>query len=133
MIRESLDTNVLLRFLLGDVSDERRRTERLLARDGVIYHVSDVVFIEISEVLWRLYKHEYGAIAEYLRVVMDMENVNCNRNMLRVAIDNYEKHPKLSFADCCIAEYAKLNDAEPVWTFDRKFAGQSREARLVGE
>jgi len=132
MIRESLDTNVLMRFLLGDILDEKRRAERLLARKGVVYHVADVVFVEISEVLWKVYKHDYKIIAGYLRIVLDMSNVSCNRNMLRAALDNYERFPSLSFADCCIAEYARLNEAEPVWTFDRKFAKQSGVAKLVG-
>ena len=132
MIRESLDTNVLLRLLLRDSEQAYREARELLRRERVVYYVSDMVFLEISEVLRRHAGYSYGEIAESLRVVMDMENVNCNRKMLRVAVDNYEKHPKLSFADCCIAEYAKLNDAEPVWTFDRKFAGQGG-GRLVGK
>jgi len=131
MIRESLDTNVLLRFLLNDVPQEYERAKRLLGREGVVYHVADMVFFEVSEVLRRYEGYSCDKIAESLRYVMCMSNVNCNRNMLRVAIDNYEKFPKLSFADCCIAEYARLNEAEPVWTFDQKFAKQSEAAKLA--
>ncbi len=33
--------------------------------------------------------------------------------------------------DCCLATYAELNDAKPLWTFDQKLARQAPDAKLV--
>jgi predicted nucleic-acid-binding protein len=123
---------VLLRYILCDIPEQYDEAAELLDRKGVVFHVADMVFVEVADVLRRLYEHDKVAVVKYLRLILDMKNVNCNKVMLRVAIDNYEKYPKLSFADCCIAEYARLNEAEPVWTFDRKFARQNGVAKLLG-
>ena len=122
MTRETLDTSVILRYLLRDDQEQYERARKLLGRKGVVFHVADVVFVEIAEVLERLYQFERVAVVEYLRLVLDMKNVNCNRGMLVEAISKYERSLKLTFADCCVLEYARLNEAEPVWSFDRKFA-----------
>ncbi len=44
----------------------------------------------------------------------------------------YLENPKLSFNDCCLAGYAALNEAEPLWTFDKDLAKTSGTAKLLG-
>jgi predicted nucleic-acid-binding protein len=43
----------------------------------------------------------------------------------------YLSRPALSFEDCCLSTYATLNEAEPLWTFDKKLASQAANTRLI--
>jgi predicted nucleic acid-binding protein len=46
------------------------------------------------------------------------------------ACDIYLRHPKLSFEDCYLVVSAARSSAVPLWTFDKKLAGQT-DARLL--
>ena len=62
---------------------------------------------------------------------MSLQQVNCNRMLFDRALMLFQSHPALSMEDCCLAVYAELNDAEPLYTFDKKLAKQSPTAQLV--
>ncbi len=130
-MNESLDTNAILRYIIADVPPQFNKVQALLARPGIVYHVADLVFVEIAQVLKYDYDYDDAAIAEVMQVVLDMPQFRCNEAMLRPAIELFLAHPKLSFADCCLEMYAELNDAEPFWTFDQKLASQTRAAKLI--
>jgi predicted nucleic acid-binding protein len=46
-------------------------------------------------------------------------------------LSHYVNHPKLSFEDCYLAETANQNNAEPLYTLDRKLAAQHQSVELL--
>lgn len=128
----SLDTSVLLRLLLGDVPAQTTAAAHVLNAVRGQVAVADAVFIEAAHVTERYYHLSRNDISELLRQFMRLEVVNCNRRMLDGALVLYIDHPALSFEDCCLATYAELNDACPLYTFDRKLANQLSQAELIG-
>lgn len=71
-------------------------------------------------------------VAEAVLGLMSMSRINCNKILFEAALPPYVLHPKLSFEACCLASHAGLDDAGPLWTFDKKLANQT-DARLISQ
>ena len=127
--RESLDTNVILRLMLADMPEQCLQIQDLLMRQGRMYSVADLAVTEAVYVLEANSTREQ--IVEMLGSVLTLPNIKYNKTLFDGVFPMYLKHPKLSFNDCCLAVYAELNEAEPLWTFDRALAKQSGTAKLV--
>lgn len=126
---ESLDTNVILRLMLKDVPQQCIRLVDLFMRHGYTYHVSDLAITEAVYVMQKDYTRD--EIVAYLRNLFSMEELRYNAVLFDQVFPMYLEHPKLSFNDCCLAAYAALNEAEPLWTFDQALAKQSPTAKLA--
>ena len=127
----SLDANVLLRLLLNDVADQHVATIKLLQTASGQFAVSDTAIIEVVFVLERHYVFTRSRIAEAVNGLMALTEIACNQSLFEKAIPLFTNHSSLSFEDCCLAVYAELNDAKPLWTFDQKLANQVPSAKLV--
>lgn len=127
----SLDTNIVLRLLVHDVPEQTRQAAALLDHTTGQLAVADLVFVESVHVLERYYQIERSRIRTLLSEFMRLEKLNCNRVMLDKALIPFVAHPALSFEDCCLAAYAELNGALPLYTFDQKLARQIEGAELV--
>jgi predicted nucleic-acid-binding protein len=127
----SLDANVLLRLLLKDVSNQHRVAVTLLKESSGQLAVADIAVIEVVFVLDKHYSLSRSQIAEAIEGLMSLANINCNQELFEKAVFLFSKFPKLSFEDCCLASYAELNKAEPLWTFDQKLANQAPSAKLL--
>ncbi|MCL2782687.1 MAG: PIN domain-containing protein [Propionibacteriaceae bacterium] len=131
MVRAALDTNVLLRLIVPDVPEQHARARRLLATPSTTFMVADYVFVELVFVLERHYGFDRGQIARAATGIMELGNIECHEDLLRAAIEFWQVHPKLSFEDCLMAEYAQTQSAVPLWTFDHKLANQHIAAEEV--
>lgn len=128
----SLDANILLRMLLGDVPAQSQAVKKLYVEAVGSFDVADTALIEIAFVLSRPpYDFSRQLIGEAFRDIMDMPKLNCNRQLFDRVLPSFVSHPALSFEDCCLAVYAELNSAEPLWTFDKKLAKQAKQAELL--
>lgn len=127
----SLDANVLLRLLLNDVPDQHAEAVALLDGADAPFVVSDVAVIEVVFALRRHYEFGRNEVAEAIEGMMSLIQIDCNRVLFTRALPLFTDRPKLSFEDCCLVAYAELSNARPLWTFDRKLAGQASSARLV--
>lgn len=127
----SLDANVVLRLLLNDVPDQHAAAIALLESASAPFVVSDIAVIEVVFALCRHYEFSRGAASAAIEGLMSLTEIDCNRVMFSRALPLFTDHPKLSFEDCCLATYAEVSNAQPLWTFDRKLAGQAPSARLV--
>ncbi len=125
----SLDTNAVLALLLPGRESEQLAVERQLKVKEC--HISDLVFSEVEYVFSKGYEMKRGAIVDNIRAIINIDNVNCNKTMLRQVLPLYEKHKTVSFVDICLAVQARLNDAEPLYTFDKKLARDMPEANLL--
>ena len=133
MATDSIDTNIVLRYILGDIPEQRRLTAKLLEQPNTTHYLSPqailecVYVLEIAEEIPRaeiadllnLFFARYGGVLEY------------DREMVNLATTNYLSHPKLSWADCALAAEAELKHREPLFTFDKKLSNQLPEAKLL--
>jgi predicted nucleic-acid-binding protein len=127
----SLDTNVLLRLLLNDIPEQHTAAKKLMRQTNNQFAVADTVIIELVFALDRYYGFSRLQIAEAVDGLMVLKEINCNRILFEKALPIFINHSGLSFEDSCLAIYAQLNEAEPLWTFDKKLANQAANARLV--
>lgn len=117
----SIDTNILLRMILGDVYEQRQMILRLTEKHDVL-SVSDLAISEMVYVLEKSQKVSRKLINELVSSLIANQHLNINRPLFERVIPLYEKHNGASFNDCCLAVYAKLDGTTPVYTFDKKIA-----------
>jgi predicted nucleic-acid-binding protein len=127
----SLDTNVLLRILLGDIPDQKAAALSLLHEHHKQFAIADTALYELAFVLGRHYDFTREDIANALKDLMSERQFNCNRVLFIQALELYVTHPALSLEDCALAMYAELNDAVPLYTFDKKLASQVSSTELI--
>lgn len=127
--RESLDTNILLRLMLKDIPAQCKKIVDLFMRHGYAYDVADLAITEAVYVMQKEYSRV--EIVERLNSIFAMKEINYNRALFDRVFPMYLNNPKLSFNDCCLVGYAALNEAEPLWTFDKALAKESGIAKLL--
>lgn len=127
----SFDTNVVLRLLLNDIPKQHVAVKKLIEQAVNQFAVADTVIIELVFGLDRYYGFNRLQIADAVDGLINLKEINCNRTLFERALPLFIKHSGLSFEDCCLAIYAVLNDAEPLWTFDKKLASQAVSAKLI--
>jgi predicted nucleic-acid-binding protein len=119
----SLDTNILLRFILADLPEQYAAANTLFADGKEKFVVADIVFAEIVWILQGpVYKMDRDLIAAAIKSCLKVNQINCNRMMLESALDRFVAYPKISFIDACLATYAELNEDTPLLTFDKQLA-----------
>lgn len=117
----SLDTNVVLRFLLDDVPGQTKKVEKVISQKTV--YVTDVVVVEIIYVLEQVYKIDRKEITKLILAFLNFSNVVYNEYFLQNAIHFYANHPALSITDCYIAKESETYKNALI-TFDRKLSNQ---------
>ncbi len=125
----SVDTNVILRRLIGDVPEHHDRAARLFASDQL--RVSDVAIIEASFVLGRHYGFDRQRQASLLLGLLASPGIEGDVPLFSVVFANYLEHPALSFEDCYLVALSERDERGPLWTFDRTLATQLDGAELV--
>lgn len=130
MTAASVDTSVLMRLVLRDMPSQYSQATKLVQSSKSL-HVSDMALLEMAYALRHYYEFDRQTVADAINGVLNEPRFNCNRALFDNALPLYVKYPKLSLADCCLASYAMFNDAEPLWTFDKKMANQLHAAKLV--
>ena len=131
MITGSLDTNVLLRLILQDDMPQHEAAASLFYESKGQLAVADLAITEMVFVLTRGYEFNRRQIAEAVEGIIAIPKVNCNRMLYKKVLPLFLNNPKLSFEDCCLAVYSELNNAAPLWTFDKKLANQAKRAKLI--
>lgn len=130
-LHESLDTNIILRLALRDVPKQCLKIVDLLMRQNVVYDVADLAITEAVYVMQKQGKTR-KQIVEILNTTLEGFDFCYNRSLFERVFPMYLECPRLSFNDCCLASYAALNQAEPLWTFDQALAEESGTAKLLG-
>ena len=117
----SLDTNLLVRLVLGDVPAQVEAVEKLL-KSGRSFDVSDIAIFEMVYVLEKVYKQPRDIISQNVYSIINHTCINCNRKIFVASLPLYIDNPKLSFVDCALTKYAELNKTTPLYTFDADLA-----------
>ena len=120
----AIDTNVLVRFLVADNTQQAEAARVLLAgltaeRPGFICRE---VTIEIAWVLQRVYGFSRGRIATVLEELIATEELDVEAvdDLARAAF-NYRRDGA-GFSDLMIQAAAKRHGSYPLYTFDRQVA-----------
>jgi predicted nucleic-acid-binding protein len=112
----SLDTNVVLRYLLNDITEQSAKSKSIITNSSC--YVTDVVLTEAIFVLEKVIELERADIAILVKTFLSLPNVVYNDYFLDETIDLYRAEKTLSFVDCYAATESKLYNNILV-TFDK--------------
>lgn len=126
----SMDTNVIVRLFVDNDATQTRAAQRYLDKHDQIL-IADTAIIEAIYVLTEYYGKNRDAAAECIATLMSNPKVNCNRSLFNRALRLYQEHAALAIEDCYLVTYAKLSNATPLYTFDKKLAKQTHYSELL--
>ena len=122
----ALDTNVLVRLLVGDDRAQAHRAKLLFdsaAAERDTLWVCDTVLVELVWTLARAYGRTRAEIVTALRALSSNGTVALeSAAAVAAATDAYEQGPA-DFADCLLCTKAAMAGCEEVATFDRGMRG----------
>jgi predicted nucleic-acid-binding protein len=120
-----LDTNVLLRLLLGDDQRQAEVVEKLLQRGFLEKKKFFVADLAMAEIVWILEKQQSltaKVVSQILRSMLDDERIHFeNRERLLSALALHEYH-RVDFIDAYQAALVQEKKLESVVSYDQDFA-----------
>ncbi len=122
---KAVDTNVVVRYLIGDDPDQAARARAVV--DGEPVFVATTVLLETAWVLRRTYGMGRSEVAQALRAFGGLPGVILEHpERTAEALDRAESG--MDFADALHLGAARACDA--LLTFDRKFIRRARDSRI---
>ncbi len=113
-----VDTNVLVRHLVGDPPKMAARATAYLQRESELL-VADLIVAEMIYVLESFYEVTRPEISEAMRALIVMESVNVvDAPLLLRAVEIYE-YDRLDFAEAYLIASAESTGVMQVASFDR--------------
>jgi predicted nucleic-acid-binding protein len=128
---ESLDTNVILRFILRDIPNQFDAAMKLLSGTKKSFFASETVIFETIYVLDSYYQLSRVQIQQIIADFIELPQISCNSELIQRAIDLFVTHRKLSYADCYFAASSEFMNAVPLWTLDKDLAKSVSWAKLL--
>jgi len=117
MKKSFLDSNIILRYLLGE--SKASSVEKLLkGRHKLI--LIDIVFAEVIWTLTRFYKWRKDRVISFAASLLKIENILANKKLLLVSLEIYKNH-KVKYTDAYIAASITEKGARDIYSFDRDF------------
>lgn len=120
----TVDTNVLLRFLLKDVlkqSEAARQKFQEAKQTKTQLFVPQIVIFEVVFALTRIYKFNKGGVVEAIKSLLAAEFLNIqDKEIFGSALSLFAKR-NISLADCFIVAFSKIHKAS-LFTFDKDLA-----------
>lgn len=124
----AIDTNVLVRLLVGDDPAQKRRAKRLVEKSDVLIPAS--VLLEAEWVLRSAYGFEATAISAAFRGFLGLANVTPESPViLAQALDRYDAG--LDFADAL--HMCSSHKANAFYTFDRRLIRRAQGLDIAVE
>jgi predicted nucleic acid-binding protein len=121
----AVDTNVLVRLVVGDDPGQARRARRLFERGGVL--VTTTVLLESAWVLASAYGLDRRRISVALRGILGLEGVETDSPAaVAMALDWYDAG--LEFADAL--HVAGASRSEAFATFDERLVRRAKRAGI---
>jgi predicted nucleic-acid-binding protein len=114
----AVDTNVLVRLLVRDDARQLAAAEAFVHAGAWI---SQLVLMEAAWVLDAVYEVKAEQLASGIEMLLDhRELVVQDADVVKAALAQYRKYPKLGFSDCLILAVAHKTGHVPLATFDRR-------------
>ena len=131
-MKVSVDTNVLVRAVVGDDAEQARVAAKVLT-DAELIAVALPCLCEFVWVLLRVYDFQTSDAATAIRVLLDAANVEVNRPAVEAGLSVLEAGG--DFADGVIAYEGNWLGGETFVSFDKKavalLTAQGQSARLL--
>jgi predicted nucleic-acid-binding protein len=122
----ALDTNVVVRLIVGDDARQARAAEKLVASEPCT--IAPSVLMECEWVLRGCYKLEAGVIAQSFRALLALQHIDALDAVLtQRALQGYAAG--LDFADALHA--AQRQDGDRFVTFDKALARRAPKAGVL--
>lgn len=123
----ALDTNIVVRLIVGDDPKQARAAEKLVASEPCTVAAS--VLMECEWVLRAGYRLDAKLIAASMRDLLTLQNIDAaNAALTQQALQGYEAG--LDFADAL--HTAQRLDGETFATFDKQFVQRAPKAGVLG-
>lgn len=119
----SLDTNCLLALVLPERKAQGEKVEKTLAKN--VCFVSDMAISEFEFVLSKVCGFDRWEVVDTIQSIIGHKNIEANDRIIQMTLAWYKNHPALSFDDTYMMYQSKLEQATPLFTFDKKLANQS--------
>jgi predicted nucleic acid-binding protein len=113
-----VDTNILVRHLTGDPSEQAVRASRFL-QDADELLLPDLIVAEVASVLESYYEAPRKQVADTLRAILTFRAIRVvDAELLQRSIEIYDTH-RLDFADAYLVASAERSGIGVVASFDR--------------
>lgn len=109
-----IDTNVILRYLLNDISEQAEKAAKIIDNGAKSY---PEIIAEVVYVLVKLYSVPREKIEEIVSPILNEVEFD-DTEVIKSALENYSK-TKLDFVDCLLLARKQIL-CEEIFTFDKK-------------
>jgi len=124
----AIDTNVLVRLVTRDDSRQVVAAEEFTSKGAWVSHV---VLAETTWVLSEVYDLSHAQISDVVDMLLTHQQVALQESeVVRSALDHYQKTPNLGFSDCLVLEIARQAGHIPFGTFDKRLSKLEGAERL---
>jgi predicted nucleic-acid-binding protein len=124
----AVDTNVLVRLLTRDDSQQAASADAFIEKGAWVSHI---VLTETIWVLEAVYSRKAAELALAIDMLMNHKDlVLQDSDVVAMALDLFRSRPSLGFSDCLILQIARRAGHLPLGTFDRNFAKVEGTKRL---
>jgi predicted nucleic-acid-binding protein len=124
----AIDTNILVRLVVRDDSDQVNAAEQFVGKGAWISH------LVLAETLWVLdsvYELSRSQIATAVDMLLNHQDLTLqDAEVVALALRHYRSRSAVEFSDCLVLEIARKAGHLPVGTFDRNFAKLADVQRL---
>lgn len=112
-----IDSNLILRYLLGDPGSDK--TERLLKEKKDLL-LTDVTIAEIVWVLDSFYKWGRENIVNAIASLVDLDSIYSDKELILITLGLFKKH-NIDYIDAYIAANIIRDGGGRIYSFDRDF------------
>ncbi|MGO9008005.1 MAG: PIN domain-containing protein [Beijerinckiaceae bacterium] len=124
----AVDTNLLVRLIVRDDSEQVRVAEAFISKGAWIPHL---VLAETIGVLDAVYDRTAEQIATAIGMLLNHADLTMHdADVVRSALEHYRRQPALGFSDCLVVEIARKAGHLPLGTFDRDLGRLGGAERL---
>lgn len=118
MVKNIIDTNLIIRYLVNDDPAKVSRVENLLKTETSKNILLDTVIAEIIWVLQSYYELDKKEIIQKINALIHVESIECNAFLINRALTIWESY-NISYVDAYISAVAELGEMN-LYTYDKK-------------
>jgi predicted nucleic-acid-binding protein len=113
----AVDTNVLVRLVIGDDPDQVAAAEDFVANGAWVPHLA---LAEATWVLASVYERDPAAIATAVEMLIKHQQLTLqDEDAVAAAVQQFRRRPMVGFTDCLMLEVSRKAGHGPLGTFDR--------------
>jgi predicted nucleic-acid-binding protein len=124
----AVDTNVLVRLVVRDDSNQVRAAEDFVAKGAWVSHLVLAETIWVLDSVFDLSREKVVLAVEMLLNHRDLTLQD--PDVVAEALGHYRERTKVGFSDCLVLEIARKAGHLPIATFDRDFGKLNDVRRL---